>query len=805
MINSAYWIEPSTGLAILDEDWHGDHLPPLELASELHMLSRLRKADPARFGSLSRYYKEGDQVHFILFKNRHSHLDLEARRLYVAGEFNGWADAINNEHWRMQPCEHEGYPCFRATVPAHEVLERGVCKFKFVTGDAHWLGVNATAPNAVFDSDGVVNYELDPRKTGQHCFLFRVADQYAITGEHTLVWAGEPRQEISIIPGLFFYGLETDLPLGAHVENGRTIFRLFAPRAKKVFVEYFSKLTKTAKRKVVDMKRADETTWEAVVHEDLHGAYYYFRVDGLRNKSSHFDKTMEILDPYALATVSEVGPGIIWDRKKLPKTPEKPFEPPHWHDLVVMEAHVRDLARHAPIDATHEERLGFAGLAKWIRTEGNYVKSMGVNCVELQPVQQFDSPKKEDYHWGYMTTNYFSPCAWYAQEPEKGSQIEEFRDLVDAFHEQEIAVILDVVYNHVGEPPFLLYIDKEYYLDIDKEGQLVNWSGCGNTTRASSAMMKHLIIESLKHYVEVFDVDGFRFDLAELLGVDVLCDIERALKKIKPGIILVAEPWSFRGHIARDLKNTGWAFWNDGYRDFLVEYMRGEGNREGIEYFLGGSLKHLTAFPSQSVNYVESHDDFCWIDRITEQANNNGCHPTHNDRARTHLMFATLFASVGIPLFSAGQDYLRSKQGNHNTYLMGDINALDYNRIHDQRDTHEYVKSWIRFRTSNEGRMLRLFERPSENYYRFFGAMDMSSVAVLINADFSRGSERLIFAINPHVDEAVIHMDEHFSGNWHQLADTWHFSEHGVHADMYRDHTLVMPPLSCGLWAEKKR
>lgn len=805
MISSAYWIEPSTGLVMLSENWNSEELPPLELGSEQCTLSRLRSAPPEMFGSLSGYYQTGDQIHFIVFAEGQDHLDLDNRRLYVAGDFNGWSDAINNEHWRLHPSEHEGRDCYRLSLGAHEVLHRGNACFKFVTGDEHWLVVNALAPNAVLEEDGIVNYQLIPHQSGAHCFLFDVADRYAISGEHRLIWDGQERQEYLILPGLFFYNLQTDLPLGAYVERGKTIFRLFAPRARKVRVEIISSQRKNAKPRFVDMRRADESTWEAVVREDLHGQYYYYRVEGLTNKTSHFDADMRILDPYALATVSEKGPGIIWDRKKLPTPPEKPFEPPSWQDLVIMEAHVRDLARHAPIDIPYEERLGFTGLAKWVRAESNYMREMGVNCVELQPIQQFDSPGKEDYHWGYMTTNYFSPCAWYALKPEKGSQIEEFRDMVDAFHEQEIAVILDVVYNHVGEPPYLLYIDKEYYLDIDKNGELVNWSGCGNTTRASAAMMTDLIIKSLTHLVEVYDVDGFRFDLAELLGVQVLAAIEQALKKVKPGIILIAEPWSFRGHIARDLKHTGWAFWNDGFRDFLSDYVRGDGNQEGIRYFMAGSLWHLASFPAQSVNYVESHDDYCWIDRITEQDNHNGCHPTHNDRARTHLMFAMLMSSIGIPMFSAGQDYLRSKQGNHNTYLMGDLNALDYNRINDQRDTHEYVKRWIQFRISERGRLFRLFEKPGEHFFRFFGAYGSSAIATLINADFSRGTERLLFAVNPHPEPQTVHLDEHHSGDWTQLADTWQFHENGMHTDMFQDHQLVLPPISCGLWAEKKR
>jgi hypothetical protein len=195
------------------------------------------------------------------------------------------------------------------------------------------------------------------------------------------------------------------------------------------------------------------------------------------------------------------------------------------------------------------------------------------------------------------------------------------------------------------------------------EGQLTNWSGCGNDLRCSSAMTRRLIIDSLVHFVTYYGVDGFRFDLAELIGVDVLREIERALKAVKPDAILIAEPWSFRGHIAAALRDTGFASWNDGYRNFLRDYVRGNGGRDSAAYFLRGSPWHFARWPAQTVNYTESHDDHTWIDVITENADFQGMTPTARDIRRTHLMIAFLMASIGVPMLAAGQDFLRSKGG----------------------------------------------------------------------------------------------------------------------------------------------
>ena len=149
---------------------------------------------------------------------------------------------------------------------------------------------------------------------------------------------------------------------------------------------------------------------------------------------------------------------------------------------------------------------------------------------------------------------------------------------MQAFHEAGIAVIMDVVYN-VGEPNHLLFIDKYYYFNLDDSNDLMNWSGCGNDLRCDTPMGRRLIIDSLKHLVQAFGVDGFRFDLAELIGVDVLREIETELKKVKPEIIMIAEPWSFRGHIQDALKASGYASWNDGFREGMVKYVRGAGNQ----------------------------------------------------------------------------------------------------------------------------------------------------------------------------------------------------------------------------------
>ena len=137
-------------------------------------------------------------------------------------------------------------------------------------------------------------------------------------------------------------------------------------------------------------------------------------------------------------------------------------------------------------------------------------------------MQACDNVVVEDYHWGYMTNNYFAPESGYALAPEAASGVRELQELIAAFHRRGMAVLLDVVYNHVGVPAHLMFIDRLYYFEQDAAGNLANFSGCGNDLRARSAMSKRLIIDSCVYLIEAFGVDGFRFDLAELIGADVL-------------------------------------------------------------------------------------------------------------------------------------------------------------------------------------------------------------------------------------------------------------------------------------------
>lgn len=800
-IAHAFWESKDTGLVMLSENWPSTTAwPPLLLGPKDESFSKLERLSPEECGRFCRYYRRKNSWVFVIHSNRYPQLLDRKTRVYVGGDFNGWANAVGKQEWELKPTSDAAETTYELRVALKKVPQNGLVSFKFVTEQGEWLNVPDSAPNRVV-TGGVSNFQFNPAQTGKHMFRFHTPEGHEPIGNEKIVWRGARAEQVHELPHTqFLTSAKTDLELGAIVEGETTTFRLFAPRATGVEV-CFGQEADASDAISLSMHCLEGRTWELVVDQNLDGYFYTYRVEGSNSEgTSHFDGSFAILDPYAKACCGRRGPGIVVSGERLGRVHDT-FVPPAWHDLVILEGHIRDLAAHAPIELTKSERAGYAGLRKWLKAEGSYLKEIGVNAIELQPIQEFDNESPEDYHWGYMTVNYFSPESSYAAEPEKASQIEEFRGLVQDFHDEGMAVILDVVYNHVGEPNHLLFVDKYYYFHLDQANDLVNWSGCGNDLRCDTPMGKRLIIDSLKHLVETYDVDGFRFDLAELIGIEVLREIEAELKQVKPSLILIAEPWSFRGHIQDELKETGFASWNDGFRECIAKYVKGRGSQDTIRHFVAGS-PGTTRFAAQTINYTESHDDHCWMDRITERPKSDGSDPTVLDRRRTHLMASLLFVSLGVPMLAEGQDFLRSKRGVENTYQRGDLNALDYNRRFVYSGTHGYFRDWIQFRRSPLGKALRYDGGLSEAYLDFYFADGSSAAVVVFNADGSVDAPRLVYAVNPHLEYANIDCADLRPRSLQQIADQERFRLEGLESALIpvSETHLNLPPLTCGLW-----
>lgn len=801
-IDSAYWITPGCACILLSDNWNFEALPTFKLNDPALGILRLRRMPPSDLAYFTAYEHIDDATQFILDPNRHPHIDFHKDPVSVVGAFNNWGDCPNRSDFELiSEAPHSTQALFTKTISSEQLnIDTESIEFKFVTRSGHWINPLSSAPNLKKDARGNLNYYLDPKRNGRHAFLFNLDGHRGL--DRSISISLDQENFTPILPGLSFYDLKTDLPLGAVIESDQsTTFRLFAPRASKVSVEIQSTLDQPATRHSMNLMY-DQLTWEVNIQNDLTGFFYNLFVEGHNDSiSTLFDGNVPILDPYAKATVGPSGPAIIINQRATEPL-ENPFHPPHWHDLSILECHIKDLTAKIPPESNSESPTNgtFAAISKYLHSKDNYLLTLGVNAIELLPVQQFDSPNQESYHWGYMTNNYFSPCAWYTDTQDTFNPNQSFKQMVEDFHQYDKSVILDVVYNHVGEPPHLARIDKAYYFYLTDSGDFENWSGCGNTIRSESAMSKRLIIESLIHLIQTYDVDGFRFDLAELIGIEVLKEIEKALKAVKPSIILIAEPWSFRGEIKTDLRHAGFMFWNDEFREFAHEYVLGESHIDSLAYFIKGSTNYLAAWPSQSINYIASHDDRTWIDKITENPDYQGQDPTEKDIKRTHMAAALMFFSMGTPMLTQGLDFLKSKYGENDTYLRDDLNALDFSAIDIHLRTHNYFQNWIQFRQSEWGNCLRIENTPSSHYVRIFRSehTEHSSAVILINADQSKGSKQILLMINPHQENSHIALGHALAEDWKAIASIDQFNFSGIETDLaFRNQDQInLPPIS---------
>jgi len=773
----ARWETQTSGLVSLTRDWMGPGMPPLRL-DEPGSLVLLEPADTRHVALRSGHWMQEGEVRFFLWKTLVP--DLLEPGAIVAGPFNAWGQAADLERWTLHAACVGGADGFVCSVPIRDVVPPGgVAPFKFKLPDGRWIEPPHDADNVLRDWQGHRNLTVDARRTGHHCFRFVAEGTDALEGGRRIRWEGAGRGEaVEILACGPLDHLQPTGRLGAMASKERTSFRLFAPRAAAAAALWDTEAGGTQR---VELKPEGQGIWSAAVASDLTGAPYQIEVDG----------QAPLVDPWALR-VTRRGD----ERRGLISGPDDTrvfadgFTVPRPEDLIVLEAHVRDLLSLVG----PAERSGFKELAHWIRRDGAYLRTLGVNALELLPCAEYErGSDPREYHWGYMPISAFAPATAYAPE---GQGPEAFRELVAACHEAGLAVIVDLVLNHFGSPNDLMALDTDYWFRRDATGGLSNLSGCGNDFRAESPVGARLIAESVLHWLGPLGADGVRLDLAELLGTPILKDVEAEVRARAPGKILIAEPWSFRGHIGPELDRTSWTSWDDGFREFLPAYVRGHARASDLLHQMAG----LGIRPAARLRYLMSHDDHAWMDRITARPEGNGSEPLPEDILRNRLGHLLLLASVGVPMLAAGQDFLHSKQGVGNTWRRGDLNALSAERLTRFASEHAWVAALIHFRRSEAGAPLRPRETVSTGWMRPAFAPDSEAFAAEFNADGVLGPRRILVAANPHPWEVKVVVPP---AGWNPvvlspLPDCAHAP--GVSPAWNADE-LVLPPLACGLWS----
>ncbi len=449
-----------------------------------------------------------------------------------------------------------------------------------------------------------------------------------------------------------FKNIYSDKPLGHNIEKGKNIFRVFAPRANLVTLCLFDKAYSSDKpaakypgEKQIKMTRDKDGVWEVSVKGDLSFKLYGYRVAGPEGLGEMFNPNIIVADPYSKAVATkEVAPqhqlSVIVDTGLYTWQSKKKYIGLKQEDYIVYEMHVRDMTM---LSKSTVKKGTYEGLVEDGKEGGiGYIQKLGVNAVELLPTQEFDEvelPYKDKSvtpvnswntygrnHWGYMTSQFFAPEAFYLNGKIKagkwigvdGTQVFAFKRMVDLFHKKGIAVVMDVVYNHVSQYDrnALKYIDKKYYFWMSAHGTDDAHSGCGNDFKTDRPMASRLIVDSTRYWVNEYHVDGFRFDLGTLIDWNTYGKIEKAVYKFNPNTYLVAEPWMGGRGEPRDgggyspdgMARHGIAAWNDKYRELNKSLALGRASvsemKKAVKAYPG-----VLREPKYSVNYVESHDN----------------------------------------------------------------------------------------------------------------------------------------------------------------------------------------------------
>ena len=494
---------------------------------------------------------------------------------------------------------------------------------------------------------------------------------------------------------------------------------------------------------------------------DVEDFQYAFRLDGPYDKKKGllFDKHKPLLDPYAKAVVGQSEWGqkpdaFLGYRGRVVKNNfdwgiTKPSIIP-MEDLIIYEMHVRGFTKDASSGVAHPGT--FHGIMEKIP----YLKELGINAVELMPIFEFDEMRDHrvidgrellDY-WGYNTVSFFAPNTSYASDREYNHVGTELKQLIKTLKENGIEVILDVVFNHTAEGnedgPFFSFkgIDNNVYYMLTPDGNYYNFSGCGNTVNCNHPVVQQMIVECLRYWVTTYRVDGFRFDLASILGRN-----EDGTPMDKPPLLqtlafdpilgdvkLIAEAWDAGGlyQVGNFPSWKRWSEWNGKYRDDLRDFLKG-GYWKAPEAALriSGSSDLYNPFErgtNASINFITCHDGFSLYDLYSYNHKHNEANGWNNTdgsddnrswncgtegdtkdplilKLRYRMIknaFAVLICSRGTPMFLSGDEFCDTWFGNNNPYCQDNLTSwLDWKLLDTHRDIFEFCKYMIHFRRNH--------------------------------------------------------------------------------------------------------
>lgn len=496
---------------------------------------------------------------------------------------------------------------------------------------------------------------------------------------------------------------------------------------------------------------------------DYENLEYGYRFSGPWNPDAgqRFDKAKILCDPYAKV----IGGRDVWRAKPdwsdlYQHRARLSFDDFDWegdrpleiatNDLIIYEAHVRGFTAHP------SSKVSAPGTFAGLREKIPYLKSLGINCIELLPIYEFDEWENNRLHpetgelllnyWGYSTLGFFAPKAGYAATGSLGMQVDELKNLIKELHRAGIEVMLDVVFNHTAEGdqrgPYISYrgIDNRTYYLLTPEGYYYNFSGCGNTLNCNHPVVRNMVLDCLRYWASEYHVDGFRFDLASILGRDQngaplanppfleSLAYDPVLSKCK----LVAEAWDAGGlyQVGSFPAYGRWAEWNGRYRDSIRRFIKGDAGMLGeIGNRIQGSPDlYWYRGPTASLNFITCHDGFTLRDMVSYNDKHNEANGERNNdgandnnswncgwegetddpgvnalRSRQMRNAATiLFLSRGVPMLLMGDELGRTQGGNNNGYCHdGALSWLDWNDVKRETGLLRFFSNLLAFRRAH--------------------------------------------------------------------------------------------------------
>ena len=626
--------------------------------------------------------------------------------------------------------------------------------------------------------------------------------------------------------------------LGVTYTPEATTFKVWAPTAEAVRVNIYEKGTGGELLEKIKLQPDVSGTWAATAEKDLLGKFYTFQI---QQQGQWLDETPGI---YADAVGINGHRGAIINMEATnPEGWENDQKPPlkNYNDIIIYELHVRDMTIHPSSGA--KARGKFAGLsqtgtasAEGLKTGIDHLRELGITHVHILPAFDFrsidEANSEHAYNWGYDPENYNVPEGSYSTDAaDPATRIREFKQLIKNLHDAGLRVVMDVVYNHTGKTEnsnFNLMVPGYYYRQ-NADGSFSNASACGNETASERPMMRKFMINSLKHWVEEYHIDGFRFDLMGIHDIATMNVVSEALHAIDPTIFLYGEGWTagacplpddqlaLKKNVALldsiavfsdDIRDGIKGAWNDHEAKGWVS-----GNsdlQQDVRFGIVASVPHQqvdyskvsysdTAWaqePWQTINYVSVHDNHTLLDKL--HISNPG--DSEATLIRRHKLANTIvLTSQGIPLLHAGVEMLRTKQGVENSYNAPDsINQIDWSRKAKYSDVFDYYRDLITLRREHPAFRMTSADEIREKL-QFVEQKDLPGVIVFVLKNHANGDSwrKVVVVYNSYDEEKIVQIP---FGKW-----TFFFDENGLHPEGLRTlkhDKIAVPSISAMVLAE---